>query len=237
MGIITEHLSKSVSLNTEKEIAILSDITFKISDGEMVAIEGKSGAGKSTLLHILGLLDSATSGNYYLDNADVSNMSKSEKSKHRNNKFGFVMQDFALINDESVLDNIILPAIFANKKIREAKQKAQYFLKNFGMSDLQNRKVGLLSGGEKQRIAILRSLINDPPYILADEPTGALDTKNSEYIMDIFVKLNLEYKKTIIIVTHDRIVSNRCDRTIYISDGVINWNQVYLFYTRNIIKL
>lgn len=221
MSIIIESLSKSVMLESKKSLTILSEVSLTINEGEMVAIKGKSGAGKSTLLHILGLLDTPTSGNYILDGIDVSKLTKSDCANYRNTKFGFIMQDFALINDETVIENIILPAIFSKKKLRIAKQEALELLDRFGVSELANRKVGLLSGGEKQRIAIIRALINDPPYILADEPTGALDTINAENIMSIFSTLKTDFRKTIVIVTHDNMVSEKCDRIIEISDGVI----------------
>lgn len=220
MSIVIQSISKVFDLKGKNETPILKNISLSISEGELVAIQGKSGAGKSTLLHIIGCLDEKTSGEYYLDNVDVSKITNSKKARLRNLKFGFVMQDYALINDESVLANLILPAIFANCSHDEAEKRADELLKKFDLFDLAKRKVSLLSGGEKQRVAIIRALMNDPPYILADEPTGALDSKNAKEIMNIFIELHKK-GKAIIIVTHDNSISEMCDRVINIVDGII----------------
>lgn len=219
MGISTYSLKKSFYSKGKNETIILKDITLSILSGELVAIQGKSGAGKSTLLHIIGCLDTQTAGEYILDDKNISELSNNERAYLRNRKFGFIMQDYALINDETVIDNITLPSIFAKKTIEEAKQRAFELLAEFNIQDLGLKKVSNLSGGEKQRVAIVRALMNEPSYILADEPTGALDSKNANDIMNIFLELNKK-GKTIIIVTHDNTIAKACNRIINISDGL-----------------
>lgn len=221
MGIVTKSLSKAVSMKNGKRQLILKNVSLDIATGELVAIQGKSGAGKTTLLQILGCLDSNATGEYRLDDVSILPLSVSEKAKLRNHKFGFVMQDYALINDESVIDNIMLPALFAKQKWRDASKRARELVHYIKMDELADKKVSFLSGGEKQRVAILRAMMNDPAYILADEPTGAIDTQNAQDIMEIFRILNKEHGKTILIVTHDDAIASRCDRIIRISDGKI----------------
>lgn len=219
MGIVTQGLGKTVVLKNGEPLAILQDVSITIEQGEMVAIQGASGAGKSTLLHILGLLDTATEGEYWLDGAPVQHMKKKEAARQRNQTFGFVMQDFALIEDESVLDNILLPVLLGGGNMGKARERAGTLLAQFGLSDFAARRVGYLSGGEKQRVAMIRALINDPPYLLADEPTGALDSKSAALMMDIFSMVRKNWQKTIVIVTHNAGVAARCDRILRLSDG------------------
>ena len=217
MSINIINISKSFTIGKETKVNVLKEISLTINDGEMIAIIGRSGAGKSTLLNIIGCLDNADNGEYYLDKLCIHNLPESKLANIRNSKFGFVMQDFALIEDESVKHNIELPALFS-----KSKKNIDYFQisKKLGINKLLDRKVSLLSGGEKQRTAIARALINNPPYIIADEPTGALDSKTSSEIMELFKSLNKE-GKTIIIVTHDPEIAQQCDRIIEISDGKI----------------
>lgn len=202
-----------------KEVNALNGINLSIQKGEMVAIKGSSGAGKSTLLHILGCLDKPTEGDYILDGVSLLNKGPSFLSKMRNKKFGFVMQHFALIEDDSVLKNVGVPLLFGETPFSNIDSLAMEELKSLGMENYSSRRVSHLSGGEKQRVAIARALINDPDIILADEPTGALDTANAAIIMEIFKALN-KRGKTIIIVTHEDFVAQQCHRTITISDGV-----------------
>lgn len=220
MGIEMQRIKKSFFTEDNKEIEVLKNVNLVINDGEFVAIQGKSGAGKSTLLHVMGCLDKKTDGKYILDGEDISTLSNNQMAKIRNDKFGFIMQDYALINDETVIDNILLPALFSKSSRKEAKQKAKQLLSIFRLEHLLNKKVNLLSGGEKQRVAIMRALILDPDYIFADEPTGALDNQNTLDIMSILSELNRK-GKTIIIITHDNSVAEMCNRTICLSDGVI----------------
>ena len=204
----------------DNEYEALHGVSCEISDGEMVAIIGKSGAGKSTLLHILACIDSYQSGEYTIDGTLVKNLSEGQYAQIRNEKIGIVMQDFALVEDFSALENVLIPLDFAKKKIKNKKGKALEALKAVGMGDLSKKPCNKLSGGQKQRVAIARAIVNEPAMILADEPTGALDTKTSAEIMELFKRLNKE-GKTVVIVTHDPKVAEQCSRVIEVSDGKI----------------
>ncbi len=220
MGIFMEHITKTFYLDKEYKCPVLKDISITIDTGELIAIKGKSGAGKSTLLHIIGCLDTPTSGCYRIGETDMTKLPPKELARLRNEKFGFVMQDFGLIRDETVFENVSLPLLFSHVPFRKIAQKTDEQLERIGISHLRNKAVELLSGGEKQRVAIARALINNPDYILADEPTGSLDSSNSEMIMQIMKTLNQE-RKTVIIITHDDTIANACNRIIHIKDGVI----------------
>lgn len=202
------------------EFEALKGVSLEIEDGEMVAVIGKSGAGKTTLLHILACIDSYEIGEYYIDEELVRDLSEKRCAEIRNEKIGIVMQDFALIDDFSVIDNVMLPLDFSKTKKKNKRQTALNALELVGIDDLAGKSVNQLSGGQKQRTAIDRAIVNDPQIILADEPTGALDSKTASEIMDIFRKLNAE-GKTVIIVTHDIGIANQCNRIIEISDGRI----------------
>ncbi|MCI6402134.1 MAG: ABC transporter ATP-binding protein [Candidatus Fimivicinus sp.] len=215
-----EHITKTFYLDKEYKCSVLKDISITIDTGELIAIKGKSGAGKSTLLHIIGCLDTPTSGCYRIGETDMTKLPPKELARLRNEKFGFVMQDFGLIRDETVFENVSLPLLFSHVPFRKIAQKTDEQLERIGISHLRNKAVELLSGGEKQRVAIARALINNPDYILADEPTGSLDSSNSEMIMQIMKTLNQE-GKTVIIITHDDTIANACNRIIHIKDGVI----------------
>lgn len=217
MAIEMKEINKSFGKEAQRRCQVLKQINLRIEDGEITAIMGRSGAGKSTLLHIIGCLDRPDSGSYLLDSEDVSTFSNAKLAACRNTRFGFVMQDFALIEDETVRQNIMLPTYFSKQKRASG---CEELAKKLGIAQLLDKKVSLLSGGEKQRTAIARALINDPKYIIADEPTGALDSENARTIMQILLDLKQD-KKTIIIVTHDIQVANLCDRTLYIKDGMI----------------
>lgn len=186
----------------------------------MVAIKGSSGAGKSTLLHIIGCLDRPTSGEYLLDGESVTGMSSSQLAALRNACFGFVMQHFALIENDDALQNVATPLLFSKTKLSLMDALAMEQLRYVGIHHLAKKRVAKLSGGEKQRVAIARAMVNDPHVILADEPTGALDRENSERIVGLFQQLNAR-GKTIIIVTHDDYVANSCQRIVTIDDGII----------------
>ena len=199
---------------------VLKDANLTIDKGEMVAIKGSSGAGKSTLLHIIGCLDKPTSGSYLLNGQNVSQLSLSKLAEIRNASFGFVMQHFALIEEDSALQNVATPLLFAKARRSQMDARAMEQLRNVGMEQMANKRIATLSGGEKQRVAIARAMVNNPEIILADEPTGALDRANTEKIVQLFQQLN-EKGKTIIIVTHDDFVAQSCRRIVTIADGVI----------------
>lgn len=199
---------------------VLKDANLSIDKGEMVAIKGSSGAGKSTLLHIIGCLDKPTSGSYLLNGQNVSQLSLSKLAEIRNASFGFVMQHFALIEEDSALQNVATPLLFAKARRSQMNARAMEQLRNVGMEQMANKRIATLSGGEKQRVAIARAMVNNPEIILADEPTGALDRANTEKIVQLFQQLN-EKGKTIIIVTHDDFVAQSCRRIVTIADGVI----------------
>lgn len=199
---------------------VLKDANLSIDKGEMVAIKGSSGAGKSTLLHIIGCLDKPTSGSYLLNGQNVSQLSLSKLAEIRNASFGFVMQHFALIEEDSALQNVATPLLFAKARRSQMDARAMEQLRNVGMEQMANKRIATLSGGEKQRVAIARAMVNNPEIILADEPTGALDRANTEKIVQLFQQLN-EEGKTIIIVTHDDFVAQSCRRIVTIADGVI----------------
>ncbi|PWM26977.1 MAG: ABC transporter ATP-binding protein [Clostridiales bacterium] len=199
----------------------LKDIDLTVGDGEMVAVIGKSGAGKTTLLNILGLVDTWDSGSYTLDGTDVKSLSDRSLAKMRNEKIGFVLQDFALIEDQTVLFNVSLPLLLGNKvRFVDVKPKAISALEKVGLLDQRNKKVGQLSGGQKQRVAIARAMINEPSLILADEPTGALDTGTGLEIMELLRQRN-ESGTTVIIITHDEAISKSCGRIVRIGDGML----------------
>lgn len=203
----------------DTQVQALKNISFEVNKGELVAIIGKSGSGKSTLLNILGLLDKQTDGDYYIGGKKVSSIPEREKAKLRNSLIGFVMQDFALVEKYTVKQNINIPLIYTDKPIN--KEKAiNDVLKSVGLSDKTNTPAYRLSGGQKQRVAIARAVVNEPQIILADEPTGALDSMTADEIMQIFERLNMS-GKTVIIVTHDKDIAARCKRVIELSDGEI----------------
>jgi putative ABC transport system ATP-binding protein len=204
------------------ETKALIDISFFIEEGEFVAIMGPSGSGKSTLMHILGCLDVPTSGSYFLNNKDVSKLSDDELADIRKNKIGFVFQSFNLLPRATVLRNVILPLVYSGIPKEEREKKARDSLKKAGLEETRfNHLSNQLSGGQMQRVAIARALVNNPSLILADEPTGNLDTKTGELVLETFQKLHSEQKKTIIFITHERYVAEHANRIIYIRDGAI----------------
>ena len=213
-------LTKIYNHKSSNEFVALKGVSLSISDGEMTAIIGKSGAGKSTLLHILACIDNYQEGEYRIDDTLVKKLSERELAKIRNEKIGMVMQDFALVEDFSAIENVLLPLEFSKRKKSNRNEIALNALKSVGMEQFAKKPVSKLSGGQKQRVAIARAIVNEPSLILADEPTGALDSKTSAEIMEVFKKLN-EDNKTVVIVTHDPNVAKQCGRVIEISDGMI----------------
>ncbi|MFH1393186.1 MAG: ABC transporter ATP-binding protein [Patescibacteria group bacterium] len=216
-----EKISK-IYKNGDIETPAIKDITFKINSGEFVAIMGPSGSGKSTLMHILGALDNPTSGTYKLDGQDVSKLSEDELADVRKNKIGFIFQSFNLLSRATVLRNVMLPLVYAGIPQLERKEKAEQALISTGLpADRWEHLSNQLSGGQMQRVAIARALVNNPALILADEPTGNLDTKTGEIVLNAFQELNRKHKHTIIIITHELNVAEHADRIIHIQDGAI----------------
>jgi putative ABC transport system ATP-binding protein len=204
-----------------ENVPVLKDINFNIESGEFVAIMGHSGSGKSTLMNILGCLDTATAGHYYLQDRDTATLSSDELANLRNQLIGFVFQGFNLLPRSSLLENIALPLLYAGKSKSERRDKALQMLNRVGLAEFGERRPNQLSGGQQQRVAIARALVNDPKLILADEPTGNLDTQTSEDIMKIFLDMNTEQKITIILVTHEPDIAAHAKRMILVKDGQI----------------
>ena len=215
--ILAEHLLKSYELGGQT-VHALNDVSLSVDSGEMVAIRGPSGSGKSTLMNILGCLDQPDSGRYVLAGEDVSMLSEDELARVRNKQIGFVFQTFNLLPRMTALENVELPIQYAGG--RGARDKAIEALTIVGLADRMHHEPNQLSGGQRQRVAIARALVNDPAIILADEPTGALDTKTGEEVLTLFKELN-QQGRTIFIVTHDLNVARHCPREIYILDGKI----------------
>lgn len=215
-----DNIVKIYNPKKSNEFKALHGVSCQISDGELVAIIGRSGAGKSTLLHILACIDNYQEGEYYIDDTLVKDLSEKEYAKIRNEKIGMVMQYFALAEDFTALENVLIPLSFSKKKIKNKKEKALAALRSAGIEELAKKPCNKLSGGQKQRVAIARAIVNEPSVILADEPTGALDTKTSAEIMELFKSLNAD-RKTVIIVTHDMNIASQCGRIIEICDGNI----------------
>ena len=216
-----ENVTKTYNKGKAGEFEALHNISLDIEKGELIAVVGKSGSGKSTLLHILGCVDRFEKGKYYLDDVDVSNISEKKAAIIRCNKVGIVLQDFILVDDNTVLQNVMLPFYFdSSVSLSKAKEKSLKALKQVGMSNYSNKVVGKLSGGQKQRVAIARAIVNSPSIILADEPTGSLDSQTASEILQLFLMLNSQ-GHTIIMVTHDIEIANQCKRIIEITDGRI----------------
>ncbi len=215
-----DNINKIYNKGKDNEFYALRDVSLDIDTGELVAITGKSGAGKSTLLHILACIDGYDSGEYYLDAMLIKHVSDRKAAQIRNEHIGIVMQDYALIEDISAINNVMIPLDFSRKKVKDARRKAIETLDMVGIGDMYKKQVRKMSGGQKQRVAIARAIVNNPKILLADEPTGALDNENSSEIMKIFSNLN-ERGITVIIVTHDMNLAKQCKRIIEISDGRI----------------
>lgn len=203
------------------ELGVLRGISISIESGEFVSIIGKSGSGKTTLMNILGCLDVPSSGQYFFDGENVADADPDALALIRNRRIGFVFQTFNLLEDLSVIDNVALPQLYAGKRESEARAIAQEKLVAVGLEERLTYYPNQLSGGQRQRVAIARALVNEPALILADEPTGNLDSKTGEQIIEIFKKLNDEHKITFIVVTHDRELADKTQRIIEIVDGKI----------------
>ena len=218
--IRTQGLSKIYSAGTEAEVAALRGVDLVIDRGEFVAIMGPSGSGKSTLMNLIGCLDTPTSGSYACDGVDVSTLDREQLAQIRREKIGFVFQGFHLLTRMSALDNVAMPLTYTGVPAAKRREKAQALLDMVGLAERSGHLPSELSGGQQQRVAIARALINDPPILLADEPTGALDSKTGEEILTLFKRLR-DANHTVILITHDAHVAAHADTVYEIFDGVL----------------
>jgi putative ABC transport system ATP-binding protein len=220
--IQADNLTKTYHMG-EVEVRALRGISLEVKRGEVVAIMGPSGSGKSTLMHILGCLDRPTSGEYILDGEKVAGLSDDQLASIRNRKIGFVFQSFNLLQRVSALMNVELPLEYANQP-DESRGRAEAALRSVGLEDRMKHRPAELSGGEQQRVAVARALVNEPAILLADEPTGNLDSRVGQEIMDLLFKLNRDRNTTLLIITHDPRIASQTQRTIMIQDGLVDRN-------------
>ena len=219
-----EHIEKAYQQG-KNTVPVLHDITFHVAHGEFVAIMGPSGSGKSTLMNLIGLLDTPTSGSYFFDGTEVSRCSENMLSQIRNEKIGFVFQNFNLLPRQSALENAALPLLYAGVKPKVRRERAREALEKVGLSDRVSFLPTQLSGGQKQRVAIARAMINHPKFLLADEPTGALDTASGEQVMELFHELH-KTGVTIVMITHELEIAQHAERILTIRDGRLGEEQV-----------
>ncbi len=215
------NIVKKYFIGSPNELTVLKNLNISVSEGEFVSVVGQSGSGKSTLMNIMGALDRPTEGDYILGGVSVARMKDSQLSEIRNQKIGFVFQTFNLIPRTTALNNVELPLFYKGVSKRKRSEKARELLELVEMGDRVTHMPNELSGGQKQRVAIARSLANDPSIILADEPTGALDSKTGRLVMEIFTKINREQNKTVILITHNEELAKKTDRIITLMDGEI----------------
>lgn len=224
-NFVTNNLLKMIQAsNIHKsfdELEVLKGVDLHVKSGEIVSIVGPSGAGKTTLLQILGTLDNCNQGVVKVDGQDVGNMNEKQQAAFRNRQIGFIFQFHQLLPEFTALENVMIPALIANQDAKKAKQKAEELLQYLQLSDRLEHKPSELSGGEKQRVAVARALINDPKIILADEPSGSLDTKNKEELHKLLFDLRDKFGLTIVIVTHDKELAALSDRVVEMKDGLI----------------
>ena len=219
--ISIKNLVKIYNKGKGNEYKALKGIDFQVQDGELVAVIGKSGAGKSTLLHVLAGIDSFESGSYHVGNQDVGRMSEKQLAEFRNKSIGMVMQDFALIEEYTVQENLLVPLIFGKVKKREQGKKIMDVLEKVNIAELKDKRVNQLSGGQKQRVAIARALASKPDIIFADEPTGNLDTKTSDEVVALLKMSAKKYGQTLVVITHDEDIAQIADRIFVIEDGKV----------------
>jgi len=224
--IQTRKLTKAYK-NGETTLIALNEIDLEIACGEIVAITGPSGSGKTTLMHLLGCLDKPTSGQFFLEGQDISCMTSNQLAYVRNQKIGFVFQNFHLLNDLDALENVVLPQLYGGVSEKIAREKSRWLLERVGLGGRMQHYPNQLSGGQKQRMAIARALAMDPPILLADEPTGNLDSENARLIIDLFFSINQERHTTIILVTHEEGLARRARRCIKMKDGRVDDDLIY----------
>ena len=216
-----KNIVKKFYVGKPNELEILHGISLQVQRGEFVSVVGQSGSGKSTLMNIIGILDRPTSGEYYLDGLDIQTAKDTELSHIRNQKIGFVFQTYNLVARTNALRNVELPMLYAGVPRKERRERAEYYLEIVGMKDRMLHKPDELSGGQKQRVAIARAMANHPSIILADEPTGALDSKTGRTVMDLFHRFHEEQGKTIVLITHSNELAEETERIITIRDGSV----------------
>ena len=219
--IRTENLFKIYNPKSGVPVKALGGVNLSVNEGETLAIRGPSGCGKSTLLHILGCLDEPSDGKYFLEGKELGFENNKKTAKLRSEKLGFVLQNYGLIGERTVYDNITIPLIFAGATVSKEEKRLDVLMDKLGILHLKKKRCNDLSGGEKQRTAIARALANNPKVLLADEPTGALDEATGKNIMDLFMQINKEKGTTVIVVTHDPNIAAYCNRTVYMKDGKI----------------
>lgn len=230
-----ENIIKRYYEGKPNELQILNGINLEVNEGEFVSIVGESGSGKSTMMNIIGVLDRQSEGKYFLEGKDVNLMSDDERSAIRNNRIGFVFQNFNLLPRANALKNVMVPLMYNPNRQKNRQEKAMEMLRMVGMEDRATHRPNELSGGQKQRVTIARAMINDPAIILADEPTGALDSKTGHMVMDLFHRLHEEQGKTIVLITHSKELAQETQRIITLSDGNIVGNKENPNY-RNVVE-
>lgn len=228
-----EDLTKIYSEGTEAETYALKGVSFSVPDGDYVAIIGPSGSGKSTLMNQIGALDRPTSGRVLIDGVNISELSSAELAEVRNEKIGFVFQSFNLINRISAVENVEIPLLVTKMSPRDRRDRALEMLAKMGLAEKAHKRPNQLSGGEQQRVAVARALSTDPKIILGDEPTGNLDSKNTERVMEILEQFHREAGKTLLLITHNMEVANRAKRIISIRDGLIEHEKLNPFWEVN----
>ncbi len=221
MILEVKNIHKQYRTGVSNQLHVLKGVSLSFNAGEIVSVVGQSGAGKSTLVHILGLLDRPSSGEIIFEGKDVTNLSDEQISKIRNLNIGFVFQFHHLLSEFTALENVMMPAMIAGKNGKDEIANAKSLLHEVGLSDRENHRPNELSGGEQQRVAVARSLMNSPKIIFADEPSGNLDLENAEKLHDLLFNLRTKYKQTFVIVTHNKDLANRSDRIITLSNGMI----------------
>ncbi|MDY0021230.1 ABC transporter ATP-binding protein [Arenimonas caeni] len=219
--ILTEGLTKVYAAGTAAEVVALRGVDLRIDHGEFVAIMGASGSGKSTMMNLIGCLDTPTSGRYLCDGVDVAGLDAAGRARLRLEKIGFVFQGFNLLSRQTALENVMMPLVYAGVPVSEREPRARAVLEQVGLAGRAGHKPSELSGGQQQRVAIARALINEPPLLLADEPTGALDSRTSEEIMALFERLQAG-GRTIVLITHEQPVADHADRIVVMHDGELH---------------